>query len=134
MPANYARILRPTAAVTAAVGLVMVAMSAVVAGGKGLLGALAAIVLVAVFFAASVVAVGRAARVSAQAMMVTALVTYLVKILALAFLVSRLAGTHVFDTRLFGLTAIACILVYSCSQVVVASRLKLPIFESSGDR
>ena len=119
MLANYAQIVRRSVVTTAAVGAVMVVVSVAVGGTKGLLGAVLGAALVAVFFAISVVAVGRAARRSPQAMMVTAMTTYIVKILLLLFFVVRFAGTTAFSSRLFGLTALACILAWSASQVVL---------------
>jgi ATP synthase protein I len=132
MLANYARIIRRSAATTAAAGLVMAVVSLAIGGGKGLLGAVLGIALVAAFFGISVVAVGWAARVSPQAMMITAMTTYIVKILLLLFFVVRFAGTTAFNSRLFGLTALACILAWSASQVVWSMRLKTPYVEPSG--
>ncbi|SRR5216683_1291807 len=134
MLANYAKILRWSAALTAVVAAVMVAVSAAAAGSKGLIGALLGVALVTAFFGISVVAVGRAARVSPQAMMLTAIITYLVKILVLLFLVGRFMDTTAFSTRLFGLTAIVCILAWSGAQVVTSMRLRVPYVEPSGER
>jgi ATP synthase protein I len=72
-----------------------------------------------------VLVVGRAARVSPQAMMVAALVTYLVKIVLLAVVVSSLNGTTAFSTRTLGFVAIGCILVWSATQVVTTMKLKM---------
>lgn len=132
MLANYAQIVRRSVLTTAAVGAVMIVVSVVAGGSKGLLGAVLGAALVAAFFGISVVAVGRAARRSPQAMMITALTTYIVKILLLLFLVVRFAGTTAFSSRLFGLTALACILAWSVSQVVWSMRLKAPYVEPSG--
>ncbi len=132
MLANYAQIVRRSVVTTAAVGAVMIVVSVAVGGTKGLLGAVLGVALVAVFFAISVIAVGRAARRSPQAMMITALTTYIVKILLLLFFVVRFAGTTAFSSRLFGLTALACILAWSASQVVWSMRLKTPYVEPSG--
>jgi ATP synthase protein I len=132
MLANYARIVRRSVMTTAAVGVVMIAVSAAVAGTKGLIGAALGIALVAIFFGISVVAVGRAARRSPQAMMITALTTYIVKILLLLFFVVRFSSTTVFSSRMFGLTALACILAWSASQVLWSMRLKAPYVEPSG--
>jgi ATP synthase protein I len=134
MLANYARILRRSAAVTAAVAAVMVALSAVMGGGKGALGALLGAALVAGFFAVSVVAVGAAAKVSPQVMMITAMLTYVAKILVLLFFVVRFSNSTAFNPRLFGLTAIACILAWSASQVTWSLRLKIPYVEPDGER
>jgi len=132
MLANYAQIVRRSVLTTAAVGVVMIILSVVLSGIKGLLGAVLGVALVAVFFGISVLAVGRAARRGPQAMMITALTTYVVKILLLLLLVVRFAGTTAFSSRLFGLTALACILAWSASQVVWSMRLKQPYVEPSG--
>jgi ATP synthase protein I len=132
MLANYAQIVRRSVLTTAAIGAVMVVVSVAIGGTKGLLGAVLGAALVAVFFAISVFTVARAARRSAQAMMITALSTYIVKILLLLFFVVRFANTTVFSSRLFGLTALACILAWSASQVLWSMRLKAPYVEPSG--
>jgi len=134
MLATYAQIARRSAAVTAAAAAVMVALSAAIAGGKGAIGALLGTALVAVFFAVSVVAVGAAAKVSPQIMMLTAMLTYIVKILVLLFFVVRFANTTAFSPRMFGLTAIVCILAWSASQVTWSMRLKMAYVEPDGDR
>lgn len=134
MQASYGRVLRRAAVPTAAAAAVMVAFSSVVGGVKGLIGALLGVALVVVFFGISVIAVGRAARVSPQAMMITALATYVLKILALAVLVARFAGTSAFNSRLFGFTAIVCIVVWSIAQAIVSARLKVLYVEPDGER
>ena len=84
MLAKYATIVRRAGALTAVAAAIMVAVSAALVGVKGLIGALIGVAIVTVFFGISVLVVGRAARVSPQAMMVAAMVTYLVKIVLLA--------------------------------------------------
>ena len=133
MPATYARIARRSALVTAVTAVIMAAVSLGVGGGKGLLGAVLGIALVVIFFAISVFAVGRAARISPQAMMVTAMVTYIVKILALLVFVAAFGSTTVFNARLFGLTALACVLTWCLAQVVWSMRLKFLYVEPRGD-
>ena len=125
MLAKYAIIVRRAGALTAAAAAVMVAVSAALAGVRGLYGALIGVAIVAVFFGLSVLVVGRAARVSPQAMMVAAMVTYLVKIVALAVVVSRLNGMSAFSDRALGLTALGCILVWCATQAITAIRIKM---------
>jgi ATP synthase protein I len=125
MLAKYATIVRRAGALTALAAAITVAVSAALVGTKGLIGALIGVAIVTVFFGISVLAVGRAARVSPQAMMVAAMVTYLVKIVALAIVVSALNGTTAFSTRALGFTAIVCILVWSATQVITTIRLKM---------
>jgi ATP synthase protein I len=133
MPAIYARIARRSAASAAVVAVIMVAVGVGVAGIKGLVGAVLGTALVAVFFGISVLAVGRAARISPQAMMITAMVTYIAKILILLFFVVGLSSTTAFSTRTFGLTALACILAWCAAQVVWSLRLKFLYVEPRGD-
>lgn len=125
MLAKYATIVRRAGALTAVAAAIMVAVSAALVGVKGLIGALIGVALVTVFFGISVLAVGRAARVSPQAMMVAAMITYLVKIVLLAVVVSSLNGTTAFSTRTLGFVAIGCILVWSATQVITTMKLKM---------
>lgn len=125
MLAKYATIVRRAGALTAVAAAIMVALSAALVGVKGLIGALIGVAIVTVFFGISVLVVGLAARKSPQAMMVAALVTYLVKIVLLAVVVSSLNGTTAFSTRTLGFTAIGCILVWSAAQVITAIKVKM---------
>jgi len=134
MHPNYGRVLRRSAVFTAVAAAVMVVLCTVLGGTKGLIGALLGVALVAIFFGISVVAVSRAARVSPQAMMITAIGTFIVKILVLAFLVARFAGTTAFNSKLFGFTAIVCILAWSICQAVTTARMKVLYVEPDGER
>jgi|SRR5271166_4128470 len=125
MLAKYAIIIRRAGALTAVAAAVMVAVSAALGGVKGLYGALIGVAIVAVFFGLSVLVVGRAARISPQAMMVAAMVTYVIKIVGLAVVVSILHGMTAFSDRALGFTALGCILVWSAAQVVTAMKVKM---------
>ncbi|HYK29247.1 MAG TPA: hypothetical protein VEV61_14880 [Streptosporangiaceae bacterium] len=132
--ANYAKIVRRSGAVVAAAAAVMVGICALVGGAKGVIGAAVAVGIVTVFFGISVLAVGRAARISPQAMMATAVGTYLLKILLLLFFVGQFQDTTAFNARLFGLTAIVLVLVYSAAQIIWSMRLKMLYIEPDGKR
>jgi ATP synthase protein I len=132
MLANYARIVRRSVVVTATAAAIMLAICGLVGGAKGLIGGAIAIVLVAVFFGISIFAVGKAAKISPHLMMATALGTYLLKILILLILVGQFQNTTAFNPRLFGLTAIVCVLVYSAAQIAWSIRLKTPYVEPDG--
>jgi ATP synthase protein I len=125
MLAKYAIIVRRAGALTAVAAAIMVGVCAALAGTKGLIGALIGVAIVIVFFGISVLVVGRAARISPQAMMAAAIITYVVKIVALAIVVSMLNGTTAFSTRALGFTAIVCILVWSAAQVITTIKLKM---------
>ncbi len=132
--ASYAVILRRSAAVTAVAALAMVVLSAIAGGGKGLVGALLGVGLVIVFFGISAAAMTWASRKSPQVMMVTAVSTYLIKILALLFLVVRYSGATAFNGKFFGFTVVVCVVVYTSSQALVSARLKVPYVEPDGKR
>lgn len=126
MLAHDARILIRSAVATAIAGVILVVIGAIVDGGKGALGAVCGVMLVMVFFSLSVVAVSFAGRWGPTAMTATALGTYVAKILAVVILVAALQNTTVFNTKFFGVTAIACILVWSAGQVATLARRRIP--------
>jgi len=134
MPAYYAVILRRSAMLTAPVALLMIVLGAVLAGTKGLIGALLGVALVIAFFGISVLVVGRAAKVSPQAMMAAAVGTFLVKILVLIILVGSFQNSTAFNDRIFGLTVIVCVIAYSAAQMISSIRLKIPYVEPDRDR
>ena len=134
MLANIAPMARRSATVTAGVAAVMVVISAVVGGQKGVIGAAIAVGVVAAFFGLSVLALGRAARVSPQAMMLAGMGTYVFKILVLLFLVGRFENSTAFSPWLFGLTAIVLVLVYDIALAVTWTRTKMLYVEPDGER
>jgi ATP synthase protein I len=134
MVAQYARIARRSAATAAIAAAIMIVLAAVIGGGKGLVGAAIGVAIVALFFGISIVAVGRAARISPQAMMATAVGTYIVKILLLLAFVGAFQNTTAFSPKAFGLTALACILAYTAAQVAWSMRLKALYVEPDGER
>ncbi|MGH3414996.1 MAG: hypothetical protein ACRDVE_03345 [Actinocrinis sp.] len=117
MQADDVRALRQSAVPTAAVGVLCAVVAGLAAGGKGVLGAVLGLAMVTAFFAISTVVVGRAARISPQTMMITALGTFLVKILILAVVTAQFKDTTAFSGRALGLTAIVCVLSWSATQV-----------------
>jgi ATP synthase protein I len=134
MLANFASMARRSAAVTAAAGAVMVVLSAVLGGHKGLIGAAIALVVVTAFFGLSFVALSRASKISPQAMMVAGMGTYLFKIIILLFLVGRFQNSTAFSPWLFGLTAIVLVLVYDVTLGVSWTRKKMLYVEPDGER
>lgn len=136
MMATYGRVVRRSAALTYAVAAVMVAVCAALGGAKGVFGALVGVGVVTAFFGISVLAVGRAARISPHVMMATAMVTYVVKIIAFMIVLILLGKSTAFDGRALGFTALACILVWSGAQAVTAMKLKVLYVDPNpgGDR
>ena len=134
MSAYYAVILRRSALLTAPVALLMIVLGAILDGTKGLLGAVIGVGLVIVFFGISVLVVGRASKLSPQAMMAAAVGTFLVKILVLIILLGTFQNSTAFNSKWFGLTVIVCVIAYSAAQMVSAMRLKMLYVEPDRDR
>jgi len=132
--ADYARITRWSAVLTAAVAAVMVALSAGIAGSQGLIGALLGVALVTIFFGIDIVVIGRVARISPQAIMLAGIALYVFKIIVLAVAVKELQGTTFFNAKLFGFTALVCILAWCASQVITSIKFKTLYVNPDGER
>jgi len=125
MMATYGLIVRRSLALTSVVAVAMLGICAGVAGAKGSYGALVGIGIVAAFFGISILAVGRAAKVSPTVMMAVAMATYIVKIIAFMIIVVLLKHVTAFNPRMLGLTAIVLILAWSAAQVITMMRTKM---------
>ena len=130
--ATYGRIVRRAAALTSVVAVVAVVLCAALIGAKGAYGALIGVAVVAAFFGISILVVGRAAKISPQVMMVTALVTYVVKFIAFLIVLIAIGKSTAFSGKSLGFTAIACILAWMVAQVVTAMRLRVLYVEPDG--
>jgi ATP synthase protein I len=125
MTANYARVVRRSAALCSAVAVVMIAICAGLVGAKGLYGSLIAVGVVSAFFGISIVAVGRAAKVGPMFMMMVAMATYVFKIVAFGVILVLLRHVTVFSDRALGITAVVLILSWSAAQVITMMRTKM---------
>jgi ATP synthase protein I len=123
--ASYGRVVRWSIALTSVVAAAAIVICALTGGAKGVYGSLIGIAVVAVFFGISIVAVSRAARISPMAMMVTALATYVVKIVLFMIVLALLVHSTAFNGRMLGFTALACILTWCAAQVVTMMRTKM---------
>jgi ATP synthase protein I len=134
MLANIAPMARRSAAVTAAVAAVMVVISTVVGGQKGLIGAAIAVGVVGFFFGMTALAFVLGARVSPQAMMAAGAATYFFKIIVLLVLVTSFLNSSAFSGGLFGLTVIVLVLAYQAALIVGWHRTKMLYVEPDGER
>jgi ATP synthase protein I len=130
---QYLRVVWWSVALTSVVAAIAVVLCAVFGGTKGTYGALIGVGVVTVFFAISILVVGRAARVSPMAMMVAALGTFVGKMLAFMIVLAVLRHSSAFNGKMLGITALACILAWSASQVVTSMKLNLLYVEPDGE-
>ena len=130
--AAYGRVVRRSAAITAVVAAVMVGICAALGGAKGVYGALVGVGVVTVFFGISVIAVGKAAKISPQVMMATAMGTYVAKIIAFGAVLVLLGKSTAFNGKMLGVTALVCILVWCGAQVVSTVKMKVLYVDPDG--
>lgn len=116
MQSNDARMLRGAALPTFAGGVGAVLIGLLAAGPKGALAAALATVVVIAFFSISAVVVSWAGRYSAQTMMLAALASYLVKILAVMVLVISMDGVTIWNTTAFGWSVIGLALLWIAAE------------------
>lgn len=117
MQSNDARILRGAAVVAAPVGLVATAASALTAGSKGLIGALVALAVVAVFFGGGFAALMRLTRDRPQVAMMAGMLVYAVQMLLIGIFVIAFSGTTAFSGRAFALSLLATALAWLGGQI-----------------
>ena len=132
MMTYYGRVVRWSIPLTSVVAAAAVVICALMSGSKGAYSALIGVGVVAIFFAISIFVVGHFARVNPMAMMVAALGSFVVKIVAFMIVLAVVRHSTLFDGRMLGFTALACILAWSASQIGVAMKLNLPYVEPDG--
>lgn len=125
MQANDVRVLKGAAVPTLVVGLVAVIVAVVLAGAKGALGAAIGIALVTVFFTVGLVVVSWAGRVSPMMMMTAAVLSYVVKVIAIMAMLKAFETATAFDSKAFALSVIVCTLVWTAGEMRGFMRLKL---------
>jgi ATP synthase protein I len=132
MMTYYSRVVRWSIPLTSVVAAAAVVICALLSGSKGAYSALVGVGVVAIFFAISLFVVGHFARVNPMAMMVAALASFVVKIVAFMVVLAVVRHIAAFDGRMLGFTALACILAWSAAQVGVAMKLNFPYVEPDG--
>ncbi len=125
MQANDLQVLRAAAIPTALVGLVAVVVAALLAGGKGALGAGIGVVVVGAFFTIGLMAVAYAARISPTMMMAAAMGIFFTKILALVVLLTAFEDTTVWSPMAFALTVIACTICWTAGEARGFMKLRM---------
>ncbi|OUC97917.1 hypothetical protein [Streptosporangium minutum] len=132
MQANDVRLLKGAAIPTLLVGLVVVVAAALVAGGKGALGAAIGALVVCVFFTLGIVAISYAGRVSPMAMMTAAVVTYAVKILIVMALLKAFENATAFEPKAFGWGAVVCTVAWTIGEMRGFMKLKMLYVDPDG--
>ncbi|NKZ07114.1 hypothetical protein [Actinomadura latina] len=136
MHTSDARMLRGAVIPTSVAGAGAVVIGLLAAGAKGALAAALASVVVIAFFSISALVVSWAAKYSAQTMMLAALASYAVKILAVMVLVTVMGSVSIWNTTVFGWTVIGLALLWIAAEfrVVLQRRPYIDEPENVPDR
>jgi len=136
MQSNDVRTVLNCAVPTAVAGVVAVAVSAAVAGGKGVIGAAFGAVLVIAFMATGFIVLQRTARSLPHLFQAMGLMLYTTQMLLLAVVLLVFRDTTLFNTKAFAFTLLGATIVWISAQARVHLKAKILYVEpeSSGSR
>jgi ATP synthase protein I len=134
MQSNDARMLLHCTVPTIAAGVVGVAASATLVGGKGALGAGFGALIVLAFMGGGLLALLRTARSLPHLFQAMGLLLYTTQILLLAVVLSVFKRTELFDPKCFAFTLLASTLVWVAAQVRAHMKAKILYVEPESAR
>lgn len=134
MQSNDVRMLLHCAVPTAATGVVAVAVSAALAGGKGAFGAVFGMVLVIAFMAGGQVVLQRTARQLPHLFQAMGLMLYTTQILLIGVFLAVFKHTTLFNTKAFAFTLLAATLVWIAAQARAHMKAKILYVEPDSSR
>jgi ATP synthase protein I len=133
-PSNDARTLIHTAVPTAAAGVVAVAAAAVLAGGKGAIGAAVGTLVVVLFMGMGLVVLQRTAKSLPHLFQAMGLMLYTAQLLLLFMFMAMFKDTDLFDPKVFALTLLATTLVWVAAQARAYMKAKILYVEPEGTK
>ncbi|MET7699476.1 hypothetical protein [Streptomyces sp. NPDC005485] len=125
MPSNDARNLLQTAVPTAAVGALVVAVSGVVAGGKGAIGAAVGTVLAILFMGIGLYILQWTAKTLPQLFQAMGLMLYVAQLLLLLIFVAVFKDTSLFNPKAFAVGLVVATVVWMAAQARAHMKAKL---------
>ncbi|MEU5714264.1 hypothetical protein AB0G71_00475 [Streptomyces sp. NPDC020403] len=125
MPSNDVRTLLHTAVPTAAAGLVTVAVSGVLAGGKGAIGAAVGTLVVILFMGIGLGVLQRTAKSMPHLFQAMGLTLYTAELLLLFIFVAAFKNTTLFNPRAFAAAIIVATLAWVAAQIRVHMKTKI---------
>ncbi|MFI2778734.1 hypothetical protein [Streptomyces sp. ALB3] len=125
MPSNDARTLLHTAVPTAAAGVVTVAVSAALAGGKGAIGAAAGTLVVILFMGIGLGVLQRTAKSLPHLFQSMGLLLYTTELLLLFVFVAAFKDTTLFNPRAFAAAVMVATLAWVAAQIRVHMKTKM---------
>jgi ATP synthase protein I len=125
MPSNDARILLQAAVPTAAVGALVAVVSAVVAGGKGAIGAVVGTVVCIAFMGLGLFVLQRTAKSLPQLFQAMGLMLYVAQLLLLLIFVALFKDTTLFNPKAFALALVVATVVWMAAQARAQMKAKI---------
>ncbi|MFE1755031.1 hypothetical protein [Streptomyces anandii] len=134
MPSNDARNLVPIAVPTAAVGVVAVAVSGAVAGGKGALGAAVGVLLAIAFMGLGLYVLQWTARTLPQLFQAMGLMLYVAQLLLLMIFLALFKGTSLFNAKAFAFSLVIATVVWMAAQARAHMKAKIFYVEPDSEK
>ncbi|MFJ4469204.1 hypothetical protein ACIP2X_17170 [Streptomyces sp. NPDC089424] len=125
MPSNDARNLLQTAVPSAAVGAVTVAVSGVVAGGKGALGAGVGALLAILFMGIGLFVLQWTAKTLPQLFQAMGMMLYVAQLLLLLIFVALFKDTSLFNPKTFAIGLVIATVVWMAAQARAHMKAKI---------
>ncbi|AGS71843.1 hypothetical protein [Streptomyces collinus] len=125
MPSNDARNLLQIAVPSAAAGVIAVAVSAAVAGGKGAIGAAVGAVIAILFMGIGLYVLQRTAKTLPQLFQAMGLMLYMAQLLLLFIFVAVFKGTSLFNPKAFALSLVVTTVVWMAAQARAHMKAKI---------
>ncbi|MFF7793960.1 hypothetical protein [Streptomyces sp. NPDC007991] len=134
MPSNDARNLLQCAVPTAAAGVVAVAVSGVVAGGKGALGAAVGTALAILFMGIGLYVLQRTAKTLPQLFQAMGLMLYTAQLLLLLIFVALFKDTSFFNARTFAAGLVVATVVWMAAQARAHMKAKIFYIDPASEK
>jgi ATP synthase protein I len=125
MQSNDARTLLSCAVPTAVAGVVAVAVSSVLAGGKGAMGAAFGAFIGAAVMATGLIVLERTAKHLPQLFQMMGLVLYMAQFFLVAIVLAVFKDTTLFSTKAFALALLAAVVVWIAAQTRAHMKAKI---------
>ncbi|WP_225834791.1 hypothetical protein [Streptomyces sp. NK08204] len=125
MPSNDVRNLAQIAVPTAVAGVIVVAVSAAIAGGKGALGAVVGTLLAILFMGIGLYVLQWTAKTLPQLFQMMGLMLYVAQLLLLLIFVAVFKDTSLFNAKTFAVSLVVATVVWMAAQARAHMKAKI---------
>ncbi|MEU1333574.1 hypothetical protein [Streptomyces sp. NPDC005865] len=133
MPSQDTRTLLQSAVPTAAVGAIVAVVSGVVAGGKGVIGAVVGTLVVIAFMGLGMFVLQRTAKSLPQLFQAMGLMLYVAQLLLLLVFVALFKDTTLFNPKAFAVALVVATVAWMAAQARAHMKAKILYVEPDSD-